>query len=178
MSNRYLYHSNRLSLKLNHCPALLYWNGVDGVFAVAAERIGCPDFDHMDEFSGDNAEHDQEVLHHGLPLGLQLLEQKDTSSNNVRRRPRVDRTVTISAFPRSFLALSTARRDDQIGPELDVRNAVVQTAKLVRMATQASSSEELTNLYESGWGDAERWVTREKQRQRIQSSMREPNISI
>jgi hypothetical protein len=148
---------------------------VDGVFAVPLERIGCPDFNEMDAFAGAN-EHDQELLHHGLPLGLQkLLEQKDTSrtSSNIRP-PRVDRTVTISAFPRSFLALSTARRDNQIGPELDVENAVVQTAKLVRMATQASSVKELTNLYESGWGDVERWVVKEKQRQR----MREPNISV
>lgn len=155
---------------------------VDGVFAVPLERIGCPDFNEMDAFSGAfENEHDQEVLHHGgLPLGLQLLEQKVTSSNTIRRRPpRVDRTVCISAFPRNFLALSTARRDDQIGPELDVGNAVVQTAKLVRMMTQASSSKELTNLYESGWGDAEKWVTREKRRQRLQrSSKRETNISI
>jgi hypothetical protein len=74
--------------------------------------------------------------------------------------------VTISVFPKQLLKLSKSRKEDKIGPDFDTTNALGQTSKLIRMATQGSTARELANLYESGWADAERWAVQEDQRQK------------
>ena len=77
------------------------------------------------------------------------------------------RTVTISVFPKELLKLSKVPKHDKIGPSVfsgGGDNIVGQTAKLVRQSTQGCTTKETTELYESGWSDAERWAHQELQR--------------
>jgi len=66
----------------------------------------------------------------------------------------VDRTVMVSAFPKDVIGLEASSPEDCISPE--VKNGD-EAQKLLRLATESSSREELTQVYESGWADAERW---------------------
>lgn len=130
---------------------------VDGVFAFPLQRIGCPNFSH--------AEVD-------VPASAATRHKKkqpavtSTKSTHGRTNKIVDRTVTISVFPKELLALSAPQSEDRIGPNLEV-NAIGQMSKLIRMATQASSSKELVALYESGLADAEKWALKEKQKSKV-----------
>ena len=93
----------------------------------------------------------------------------------------VDRTVTISVFPpKPLLGLTTMLNDDKIGPELEStpQGAALQTANLVRMATQGSTKQELRNLYENGWSDAERWANQDKRRQSEKKAAREQQAAV
>ena len=65
----------------------------------------------------------------------------------------VDRTVAISVFPKHIIGISAFDNADCISPDPDG----LPLEELVRIATQASSREDLTKVYESGWEDAERW---------------------
>jgi len=66
----------------------------------------------------------------------------------------VDRTVMVSVFPKDAIGLDASHPEDCISPE--VHNGD-ELQKLLKLATQSSSREELTQVYESGWKDAERW---------------------
>ena len=66
----------------------------------------------------------------------------------------VARTIMVSVFPRDAIGLDACHPDDCISPE--VQNGD-EMQKLLRLATQSSSRKELTDVYESGWADAERW---------------------
>jgi hypothetical protein len=66
----------------------------------------------------------------------------------------VDRTVGISAFPKEAFGISAFASEDFISPTFEGAN---QVQDLVRLATKPSSAKELTQLFESGWADAERW---------------------
>jgi hypothetical protein len=67
---------------------------------------------------------------------------------------RADRTVGISPFPREAFGISAFTAGDFISPTFEDEG---QLQNLFRLATQASSAKELTQLFESGWTDAERW---------------------
>lgn len=110
---------------------------VDGIFAVSAERLGCPDFDQV---------------------GEKYIVKKGVAA----RKP--DRTVMVSCFPTKLLSLSSASRHDVLGPKLDDSNAVAHAASLVKMACMASSRKELVRLYEDGWRDTEGWIKKEERR--------------
>jgi len=73
----------------------------------------------------------------------------------------VDRTIMVSPFPKELVGLDTSDPDHcSITPEVktpDLKGQSQQLFDLFRLATQPSSYEELTQLYESGWEDAERW---------------------
>lgn len=103
---------------------------VDGFFAVPRERFGCPDF-------------------------------------NLANVP-VDRTVSICVFPNEISRISSSsnsaidnsdesensNNDDVICPEYE---GPEQLSRLFQLATESSSRKALTEVYESGWADAERW---------------------
>jgi len=66
----------------------------------------------------------------------------------------VDRTVTVSPFPKDFIGLNASPVENCITPSYE---DAFQIDRLFRLATQSSSAEELTELYESGFKDAEQW---------------------
>ena len=73
----------------------------------------------------------------------------------------VDRTVMISVFPQDKIKLAACEVQDCISPSsVGAQN---QMANLLRLATQSSSREELTAVYEAGWQDAERWCREHSQ---------------
>jgi hypothetical protein len=77
----------------------------------------------------------------------------------------VDRTVAISVFPKNLIGLDAFDEKDCISPSTD---SGLPLQDLFRIATQASSREELTKVYESGWQDAEAWCSRERKREQDQ----------
>lgn len=66
----------------------------------------------------------------------------------------VDRTVMVSPFPKELVGLAASSPEDCICPEDEGGE---QGVRLLKLATEASSRDELTALYESGWEDAEKW---------------------
>lgn len=69
----------------------------------------------------------------------------------------LDRTVTISAIPHDMIGLNVSKAHDQISPSMDAG-----FDEFIRLATTVSSPEELTELYELGWKDAEEWCSQER----------------
>lgn len=66
----------------------------------------------------------------------------------------LDRVVSVSPFPKDSIGLDASTRENCISPE---EKGGDQLVKLLRLATQPTSREELTAVYEEGWTDAERW---------------------
>lgn len=66
----------------------------------------------------------------------------------------VDRTITVSVFPKEMIGLTASDVRDCISPSIEDENTVWN---LIQLATKPSSRRELTNAYESGWKDAEDW---------------------
>jgi hypothetical protein len=107
---------------------------VDGYFSVPRNRFGCPD------------------LHTMAPPD---------------RIGDMERTITISVFPQAIIGLNASHPEDCISPLIEDEGdegkvQEQQMAGLLRLATQASSREELTQVYESGWYDAERWCRQQQ----------------
>ncbi len=73
----------------------------------------------------------------------------------------VDRTVTVTCFPKDKIGLDDSLLEDCISPRAEGDG---QIERLFRIATQATSRKELTSVYEEGWQDAEQWVAEEKKR--------------
>ena len=157
---------------------------VDGVFACSAERIGCPDFSDIDEKeafytnhhkrSHNSNHHPREQIRNArLKEASGSTTSTTTKHSNRKATNDIDRTVMVSVFPTEFLSLSTSHKQDQIGPALDEHHAVGQAARLVRMATRASSPAELQNLYREGFLDAESWAVEEDRRNRWDGKVRQ-----
>ena len=73
--------------------------------------------------------------------------------------------MTVSVFPHSTVKLTASDPHDCISPLPDpTGDNVGQMGELLRLATQPTSREELTALYESGIQDAERWIAQEEAR--------------
>ena len=68
----------------------------------------------------------------------------------------VDRTIAIAAFPKEILGLDAFDEQDCISPPVEL------ASDIVRIATQASSRQDLTDMYEQGMADAEAWLQREE----------------
>ena len=75
-----------------------------------------------------------------------------------------DRTIGISVFPKEAIGMDAFDDNDCISPSAD--GMLIE--ELLRLATQASSREELTKVFESGFKDAEEWCFQEKQREQKQ----------
>jgi len=71
----------------------------------------------------------------------------------------VDRTVSVSPFPRQSVSLHAPKEEDCICPE--ETGDPDDLLRLLRLATQSSSAAELSKVYESGFEDAERWCRTE-----------------
>ena len=67
----------------------------------------------------------------------------------------VARTIMVSVFPKDTIGLDASHPDDCISPE--VKDGEEMPMRLLKLATESSSRKELTEVYESGWIDAERW---------------------
>ena len=121
---------------------------VDGLFACAAERMGCPDFDQCYH------RHGQEQYGH-----QQLLQEPQRTAS-----PVVDRTVMISVFPTEFLSLTTTPKENLIGPALEQDHyyLAAQVMRLLRLATHGANPTELHDLYQQGYLDAEHWSIQER----------------
>ena len=69
---------------------------------------------------------------------------------------QVDEEVAISVFPQAVIQL---KHENCISPTEDA-----DVERLFSLATQSSSREELTQVYEDGWKDAEEWYQRKKRK--------------
>jgi hypothetical protein len=76
----------------------------------------------------------------------------------------VDRTIGVSVFPKEMVKLEAFDSADCISPSLDDDSS--NGGKLLRLATQASSREELTQVFEAGQRDADKWCGEELRRER------------
>lgn len=79
----------------------------------------------------------------------------------------MERTITVSVYPQAIVGLDASHPQDCISPLIESGNTRDQMVRLLRLATQASSREELTELYESGWQDGERWCRVDSHRRAI-----------
>jgi len=138
-------------------PCILDWSNsyprlmVDGYFSVPRDRFGCPDFDMVNPTSANDGGAD------GDAWNRSDIQSGDTST----RQPIVDRTVGIAAFPKNVFKIDAFDDEDCISPRVENEEDV---KRLIRIATQASSREELTGVYEEGWKDAEVWCRQEQHR--------------
>jgi hypothetical protein len=73
----------------------------------------------------------------------------------------VDRTITVSVFPKELIGLKASADEDCISPPVESENHLWD---LLRIATESSSREDLTTIYESGWKDAEDWFHADQKR--------------
>ena len=161
---------------------------MDGFFSVPRERYGCPDFQHAllndENFSdldlsnlempllGEEADREGEVEvkarpkeekedYEGTSPGRIMYEASSTPKRSV-----VDRTITCCVFPHDTVKFTASDPHDRISPLPDLGGDTTgQMGNLLRLATQASSREELTALYEKGIQDAERWIREEEARE-------------
>mmetsp|Transcript_4812 Transcript_4812/g.11425 ORF Transcript_4812/g.11425 Transcript_4812/m.11425 type:complete len:220 (+) Transcript_4812:447-1106(+) len=121
---------------------------VDGFFSVPRDRFGCPDFEpYLDDLTGEEQEGD------------------DRTEDDKAKTP--DRTIAISVFPKDMIGMEAFGGEDCISPSITAEEDSNQLSvtDLFRIATKASSREELTQVYEMGARDAEAWCRREEQRQ-------------
>ena len=162
---------------------------VDGFFSVPRERYGCPDFSHallngeigkdIDLSEIESPLLGEDAINNGeVEVTARPKEEKEDYTNtspgrflyeetgkSAKMSSIVDRTVTVSVFPHSTVKLTASDPHDRISPLPDLNgDNVGQMGELLRLATQPSSREELTALYESGIQDAERWVVEEEAR--------------
>lgn len=149
---------------LTRCKSLTLFICVnDGNGLLPRERYGCPDFAHLNfdkrveeklrhlggvvidknGSNGDSNENDNATL--------------DSNYNEYDETPVVERTITVACFPHETVGLTASLEHDQISPAPDYDNPIGQMTELFRYATQPSSREELHELYEKGWADAEKW---------------------
>ncbi|KAL3786395.1 hypothetical protein HJC23_002952 [Cyclotella cryptica] len=136
---------------------------------VTRERYGCPDFAHLN--------FDSKVEEKLRRLGGVLVDQKNGSNGECNKNlessydeyddtPVVERTITVACFPHETVGLTASLEHDQISPAPDYEDPIGQMTELFRYATQPSSREELHELYEKGWADAEKWSYEEDLRDR------------
>lgn len=90
-------------------------------------------------------------------------DMKKTLSQNL------DRSVRISVFPKELIDARLAIREnperrDIISPKLKVTNIAGQVTRLGLLACTQGSPQDLIELYDEGWIDAEEWVEKEQRR--------------
>jgi hypothetical protein len=79
----------------------------------------------------------------------------------------VERTVSICVFPHESIGLDASSPHDVISPQVEEEGGGGgQLQRLLRLATESSSREELTALYESGFKDGERWCRAESDKEK------------
>ena len=86
----------------------------------------------------------------------------------------VDRTILISCFPQDRMRIDAVLPEDCISP---MSMGGEQLERLFRIATQPSSREELTSVYEEGYQDAEKWLRAESKSRRTKPLGVEQGVS-
>jgi len=145
------YSNNSSSNNNFKLPRLL----MDGYFTVPRSQFGCPIL--QDEFPDSGV--DRTVAISCIPQELfgmdAVFESQDQSqtenenSNNSNRNTNSNNLISINAVD-----------DDD---DDDDGNGIMSMTDIVRIATQPTSRKELTDLFERGYRDAERWCRREKE---------------
>lgn len=145
---------------------------VDGFFSVPRERYGCPDFAHAKASNlisaGTAVQRTTNLAQEGGEATLELTDDPidfASAADLVSKCGKVipERVVTVSVFPHKTVGLTASELHDSISP-LPEEDSMEQMSNLFRLATQPSSREELTELFEKGLADGERWAVEEEQR--------------
>lgn len=132
---------------------------VDGFFTVPLHRFGCPDFRHADVSENGFGRPTMRQMH------LHARGNDKAKIENKKRKSMPDRTVSISVVPHQLVGLTASKSHDKISPPMESK-FIAQVAGLCRSAVLSSTAKELSELYEAGWADAERWVANEERRKR------------
>ena len=130
---------------------------MDGYFSLPREQFGCPIFE-KDVFRNNNADNADNVV--------------------------VDRTVAITCIPQELFGMDAVFNNNNNnnkgkgkgeGEEGTSNNLIsistddkFTVADIFRIATETSSRKELTDLYERGYRDGEKWCRTEEQQQKQQ----------
>jgi hypothetical protein len=128
---------------------------MDGYFSLPREQFGCPIFE-KDVFS--------------------------VGPNNANDNIVVDRTVAITCIPQELFGMDAVFNNNNNkgkgkgeGEEGTSNNLIsistddkFTVADIFRIATETSSRKELTDLYERGYRDGEKWCRTEEQQQKQQ----------
>lgn len=154
---------------------------VDGFFSVPRERFGCPDFEMAYMLPSTNTTSYGDDFDDSSATGC------SSSSSQEEHPMKVDRTIAISVFPKSQIGMTAFADEDTISPSLSVLSTTSTTTNnkddasssssssssalfsmpdLFRIATQATSRDDLTRVYELGYQNAEVWCRNEQKRQR------------
>ena len=142
---------------------------VDGYFTVPRDRFGCP---YVLDLLMENEDNDDDNDDDKTKNDDSTLEEQTTGYQDSSRLSAIQE-VAISVFPRQAIGLTGIDPQNVISPHLDE----VEFSTLIRLATQASSREELTYIYELGWKDAERWWN-DQQKLPIKKDAKHPGTSM
>lgn len=137
---------------------------VDGFFSVPRDRYGCPDFAHA--VPKQSAIAVQRAVDAAGERADGIVEITDTAAAGLFSdcgKALPERVVTVSVFPHETVGLTASESHDSISPPPE-EDSMGQMSNLLRLATQASTRKELTDLYEKGLEDGERWALEEEQR--------------
>lgn len=129
---------------------------VDGYFAAPFTRFGCPDFALQRGSFVMSMEDEVEET-----LAAKLLEET---------RATIDRTVTVSVFPHDSVLLTASAKHDRISPLFNPDNPIGQVKELLELATRPLTEAQVYDLYERGRADADRWVSEESERAKLQKA--------
>ncbi|KAG7373503.1 patatin-like phospholipase [Nitzschia inconspicua] len=131
---------------------------VDGYFSVPRDQFGCHflcdgTVDRMTPEDEEGGELDGKGI---------TRSQSSTSS-------KADRTIAISCFPQDTIGMTAFAAENCISPSLSDETTLETTASisnLFRVATQPTSRQELTEIFDLGYQNAERWCRLEASRKR------------
>lgn len=151
---------------------------VDGFFSVPRERFGCPDFEMAYMLPSTTTNSYGDDFDDSSATGC------SSSSSQEEHPMKVDRTIAISVFPKSQIGMTAFADEDTISPSLSLLSTSSTTTNnkddasssssssdlfsmpdLFRIATQATSRDDLTRVYELGYQNAEAWCRNEQKRQ-------------
>ena len=139
---------------------------VDGFFSVPRERFGCPDFelavllDPMDRSTTATTTTDAPTTGNDVQM------ENKCPISSANHPMRVDRTIAISVFPKSKIGMTAFEEEDTISPTTGEDWSMED---LFRIATQASSRHDLTNVFELGYRNAEDWCRKEQRQRRMEA---------
>jgi hypothetical protein len=128
---------------------------VDGYFSVPREQFGCPFL-----CGGDSGEMNQDTDTAAVPSSA------GTSRSNIAVASGADRTIAISCFPQDTIGMTAFAPENCISPSMaDINDPkmmeLASISNLLRIATQPTSRQELTDIFELGYQNAETWCRKE-----------------
>jgi hypothetical protein len=139
---------------------------VDGYFSVPRDQFGC-------HFLCDGNDRNLQMD------GENTLDSDGMPSTTTGRQPspilsssssKADRTIAISCFPADTIGMTAFSPENCISPSLTVDPTQLETtaslSNLFRVATQPTSRQQLTDIFELGYLNAETWCRQEVKRKR------------